>query len=85
MKSDSASAENRSRALTFDFRICPGRFIAERNGIAFVAALVQNYDILPKGASSPIHVEFDDGLLWSVYLGVEPGFYLTYVMVSPRT
>ncbi|PVF95230.1 hypothetical protein CPB86DRAFT_598862 [Serendipita vermifera] len=49
VKSDSASAENGPRALTFDFGICPGRFIVDRNGVAFVAALVQSYDILPKG------------------------------------
>ncbi|PVF95229.1 cytochrome P450 [Serendipita vermifera] len=48
----------------FGRRICPGRYIADRNGIVFVAALLQNYDILPEeGASLPVHVEYDDGLL----------------------
>jgi len=41
------------------FRICPGRYLAERNGIIYAAAIVSALDIVPPpGESIPTSVEF---------------------------
>ncbi|PVF95240.1 cytochrome P450 [Serendipita vermifera] len=53
-------------SLPFGFgrRICPGRHMAERNGIMFVARLLQAYEICPEeGASTPEKMAFVDGLV----------------------
>jgi hypothetical protein len=45
-------------------RICPGRYIAERNGVLFVARLLQACEILPEeGALEPVKVTFGDSLV----------------------
>jgi hypothetical protein len=59
--------------------------MADRNGIVFVAAMLQNYDILPEeGASLPVHIEYDDGVLWSVDVNIVQSLQLTYSTVNPR-
>jgi hypothetical protein len=59
--------------------------MADRNGIVFVAAMLQNYDILPEeGASTPVHIEYDDGVLWSVDMNIVQSLQLTYSTVNPR-
>ncbi|PVF95233.1 cytochrome P450 [Serendipita vermifera] len=47
----------------FGRRICPGRYMAERNGIMFAARMLQAYEIRPEDTSKPFSVTFDDGLL----------------------
>jgi hypothetical protein len=38
--------------------------MAERNGIMFIARIMQACEILPEeGASTPVKIEFEDGLL----------------------
>ncbi|PVF95239.1 cytochrome P450 [Serendipita vermifera] len=52
-------------SLPFGFgrRICPGRYMAERNGVLFAARILQAFEILPEdGASMPVRVAFEDGL-----------------------
>jgi hypothetical protein len=45
------------------YRQCPGRHMAERNGIMFVARMLQAYEIRPEDESKPFTVTFDEGLL----------------------
>jgi hypothetical protein len=48
----------------YPFRICPGRHMAERNGITFVARLLHAYEIRPEeGASTPEKMLYEDGLV----------------------
>lgn len=48
----------------FGRRICPGRYMAERNGTTFLARLLQAYEIRPEeGSSTPMKVTFHDELL----------------------
>ncbi|PVF95243.1 cytochrome P450 [Serendipita vermifera] len=53
-------------SLPFGFgrRICPGRYMAERNGTTFVARLLQAYEIRPEdGSSVPPSITFQDDLI----------------------
>jgi hypothetical protein len=46
------------------YRICPGRFLAERQGRTFIAAVLANYDILPvEGETIPNPMPYNDGLI----------------------
>jgi hypothetical protein len=41
------------------FRICPGRYLAEHNGVIYAAAILSAFDIVPPpGESIPTSVEF---------------------------
>ena len=43
-------------------RSCPGRHIADRNGLALAASVLSAYDIVPlEGEGLPTHVEFTKG------------------------
>ncbi|KIM31146.1 hypothetical protein M408DRAFT_327438 [Serendipita vermifera MAFF 305830] len=51
-----------SSVFGFGRRICPGRYLAERNGIVYAAAILSAYDIVPpSGGPIPTSVEFTPG------------------------
>ncbi|KIM31145.1 hypothetical protein M408DRAFT_21236 [Serendipita vermifera MAFF 305830] len=51
-----------SSVFGFGRRICPGRYLAERNGIIYAAAIMSAYDIVPlNGGPIPTSVEFTGG------------------------
>ncbi|PVF95231.1 cytochrome P450 [Serendipita vermifera] len=53
-----------SVAFGFGRRICPGKHIADRNAIVFIAKVLENYEILPlEGEDLPTKLEWTDGIL----------------------
>jgi hypothetical protein len=46
------------------YRVCPGRYIADRNAMVVIAKVLENYEILPlEGEDLPTKLEWTDGIL----------------------
>lgn len=56
--------DNSTNQSSHSCRICPGRYIADRSGMLFAAAVLSNFDILPvEGEELPAVMEFVDQLI----------------------
>jgi hypothetical protein len=46
------------------YRVCPGRYIADRNAMVVIAKVLENYEILPLECEDlPTKLEWTDGIL----------------------